>query len=1275
MADEGLGVGSVWGKIGFTDDFSSGIDLFLLKSTRALDAVGNQFSKVGSSLTGDLDSAFESVTIVAGVAATAILTTVAAVTELGRHGSDVNDVADTMAHFSGSADLAELSLAALRQGTQGVVDNFSLMKDAAKLLAGGVSLTAEEFGTLGQAAFILQNRGLGSTKEMLDLVSQALLTGRTRALAMKIGVVDSADALLSYANNLGRLVSTLSETEKAEARRIAVMSLLNRAVADAGAQQRDFGEQLDYVRTQIRNWIDALAAQVAKSPQVLTALNAIGDALLKAFGGTSEVAIQKIVSWINRFADGVSTYFPKIVDALISVKDIIVGIYNAVQEAGDVVPDWLKRIAEDAGKATIAVYATAIAMSVLAGPTVISGLILFGKGIAIVSEGVVALVSGRAIGSLIELLPSLSDVFATVAASPFLVAGLWTALAAGIWQVIQAIRSFGDNWKAGGGTLWGFLTLKDDDTFVRRWLGWSSAIDKVTESIKRANAAKDIELKPDVPSAVATGRPQVGVIDDSEARLTQERIREAAERQKEYAKALTEYSSTAGAGYLSVLNQIGNAMYEGIVYDTQRGQSVSTLSKIYRVTESVIRSVIEAETIERQQLANTVKNIDDYRQAVDHAAAVVTKGFAGMPGVLQDMARGIHDATGYAEDFIGPVQQIEPSVRLASKSFSTMGTLVKSSVSEIDDVLNQMRNEAYADFGGMSDKMREAIHTAEGLGQSADEIARRFHISLSQVQTELYSVGNVFKDAFSTAAHNITQILMQAFTGGGGLLGAAKALGTQLASSIVTPMLAQLSRLQTAARVAQGPGTSRALTYGTTAVAVGSAAAGAAGGAFGGTAGAVIGSTAATIGGAAVGSAIAASSLGAISGAIALGAATAGIGLAAVGAYIALKHMFSLSPEYKAAKAAQATMVDQLLGMATAAERAEVPLTHLDKSGKQITNTYEVIATVARDAFLQAGYSADQTDVKIKALLDTKNPKAFADAMAELGKVIEFNTKKLADTATGVSELQSAFQSAGEYIPQAMRASLEALLRMNGLTDDQRKSIQAMVDASAPNYETLTKKAAEYGITLEALGPKFQQMDMDAAFKKIFNDFQMITEAGGDVGGVLLGMSDEIEALVLQTRKFGTAIPDNMRPLIDNLIHAGKLTDENGNLITDISQISFEETPLDKSLKNLNDTIDHLAEVLNRIPGLAAAAGNSVAGIPTPDQSDTTHNAGRGWHPPLTSVASVAPAYSTANSESSRATASSGPVTVQLVLNDGRLLAEVIASELPGALERAGIRF
>jgi Mor family transcriptional regulator len=66
------------------------------------------------------------------------------------------------------------------------------------------------------------------------------------------------------------------------------------------------------------------------------------------------------------------------------------------------------------------------------------------------------------------------------------------------------------------------------------------------------------------------------------------------DKQKEYAAAVAAYS-TPGGDYIRVLNEIGNSLYEGIVYDHNRGKSVETLSQIYKVSKQTIEDVIKSE--------------------------------------------------------------------------------------------------------------------------------------------------------------------------------------------------------------------------------------------------------------------------------------------------------------------------------------------------------------------------------------------------------------------------------------------------------------------------------------------------------------------------------------------------------------------------------------------------------------------------------------------------------------------------------------------------------
>lgn len=247
----------------------------------------------------------ESLTAVAG-AAGLVAATIGAITtatiKLGERGADVNDVTQTLEHFAGGAEEAEKVMEQLRQGTKNTVDNFTLAKDAAHLLSAGVKLTADDFGTLSQASFVLQNRGLGPTKDQLQLVSDALVTGRTRALSMALGVVDLGDAQDNYAKSLGVTKDQLSDTGKVEANRIQVMKLLKDAVKDAGEQERDFGEEIEAAETKISNFVDDIGSAVASSPAFAAAIRAIKEGLADTFGGDSQDAVKGTVEFIKQAA-------------------------------------------------------------------------------------------------------------------------------------------------------------------------------------------------------------------------------------------------------------------------------------------------------------------------------------------------------------------------------------------------------------------------------------------------------------------------------------------------------------------------------------------------------------------------------------------------------------------------------------------------------------------------------------------------------------------------------------------------------------------------------------------------------------------------------------------------------------------------------------------------------------------------------------------------------------------------------------------------------------
>lgn len=325
----------------------------------------------------------------------AVLATVTAITgavvALGNRGSDINSLSDSLDNFAGSGANANKIIDAMRIGTMGVVGDFDLLQRSTKLLAGGVKLNADGFSTLSQAAFVLQNQGLGPTKNMLELVSQAMLTGRTRSLEMAIGRIDSTKAELDYARSLGTTVKDLTAAERVEAQRNAILDALNKKIKDAGVQNRDFAATVSMVVTVVKNWFDNLSALVAKSDFVAKAVRDIGDGIKVAFGNTSETLLKNVVNSVDAFARGVSTAVPYIAEFLRIVTTVVGFLWdyrNAIEAAvaalillkgAQIAVAYYMLLTSAATEAqTLAIYASVTAFKVAAYTAGVYGLAIAG---------------------------------------------------------------------------------------------------------------------------------------------------------------------------------------------------------------------------------------------------------------------------------------------------------------------------------------------------------------------------------------------------------------------------------------------------------------------------------------------------------------------------------------------------------------------------------------------------------------------------------------------------------------------------------------------------------------------------------------------------------------------------------------------------------------------------------------------------------------------------------------------------------------------------------
>ena len=340
-----------------------------------------------------------------------------------------------------------------------------------------------------------------------------------------------------------------------------------------------------------------------------------------------------------------------------------------------------------------------------------------------------------------------------------------------------------------------------------------------------------------------------------------------------------------------------------------------------------------------------------------------------------------------------------------------------------------------------------------------------------------------FAEGLGDVVRSIPSVFQQAFTGGGGVLGALKAIGMQLADTIAGSFLDQLAKKLTASIVGK---------------IIGGAVAG--------------GGAGVTLPG------VAAPGIEGAAGSAGLGM-TVGLGaMAAVGA----------------------VFVGGLMGM------------HAQQK--------EIEAAFAAN---RAGYEALVAEGV-----------AYAETVkAEYAELLEAVNTDIPGTAD--------VGAMAKRIP-----ILKEIAKLEGDIAGKEQELAALQASLVPGWEEVQSITQKYGGDVRNLGETFRQMKTNADTSAILTDFERLIAAGADAGSVVNMMGDEIQAVVRESLKLGTAVPANMRPLIEEMIRAGSLTDEAGGKITDLTTIKFGDpvkTEGDKvrdAMREIKDAIREMVEKL-----------------------------------------------------------------------------------------------
>jgi hypothetical protein len=758
-----MDIGSLTGKIEIEDAASSVLEKF-----------GEQIKEFAERFEGMTKKILEgSALVVAGIAAVT-----GAVIALGEKGSTITGVTDAFDRLALQAGTTGDALReGLRSGVKGTVDDLKLMETTSRLLTTGMKLTEDQTRLMGQAAREMGKATGTDAADGLQILSTALTTGRTRSLAMAGIVVDLKKAEEDFAKSLGTTADQLNKEGKLEADRIGILKATQAYVDRLGESQLTFKERIQQAQVAVEEWGVKLAVSVASSPNVMAALDAIGNAITKNFGGAGETALEVITGWINKFADAVASYGPVIIKWLADVWQGVVDIWHTVQQAWDLVPDWFKNIAKEAGVAAGAVYLTNEAMKGFTGTDTLGMMANLAQVWSVLRvEGLALVPVIRDIGGALQNLSVIEAI--TVSFNAFMSTGIgrlsfWTGVAVGLYEIANALGAIWDRWRAGE-SAWRVLFLPAPGSMIGNWFGMSDGIDKTSASLKalgeqkaglealmRIRSAPDVQQGPNLP----TGAPNY--IKPPDASKIE------AATQASIAK-----TSELWDQYFSLVESRNGKTFESMAAEVERWYTAqrATLDKSIKTNKDYYNQLdaLNAVADEKRRAVNP----DTFAEAATRATALLEAQIHEhlLPTIVS-LDKNINAMFSGYNDKV-------PLVSHALQGVSQITGLVGTEFTNVQKVIADTMDKNTKAFFPLSEVEKAQVQQLHELGFAAEEIAPMFGRSLSVITPIVQHFGEDLKKAFSNTIKGFPDLLVQAFTGGGGLSGALSAIGAQLGNDL-----------------------------------------------------------------------------------------------------------------------------------------------------------------------------------------------------------------------------------------------------------------------------------------------------------------------------------------------------------------------------------------------------------------------------------------------------------------------------------------------------------
>lgn len=461
--------------------------------------------------------------------------------------------------------------------------------------------------------------------------------------------------------------------------------------------------------------------------------------------------------------------------------------------------------------------------------------------------------------------------------------------------------------------------------------------------------------------------------------------------------------------------------------------------------------------------------------------------------------------------------------------------------------------------------------------------------------TEIEALKKAVKNSFGEALKDIPGMIEQAFTSGAGVKDAFKAIGVHLADAILQPLIESLGTLAKRA------------------ISIGASVAAAVGGKIGGGGGSVVGGLAGSIGGAALGAtALGATAAGtgaaAIGATVAIGALTAGIGVAATAAFVGLKKLFNTAGRDMVVEFAKGlggfdalrtrlnslgAMGEQLWKKLTtvnkrdkeAAQRAIDDITAALERQEQVLARYNLTLDDVRGTGTDAGGTGssfiDQLEADLQALVGM-GITDYGNAWQQMADTAKRLTPKLADPLN--EALRIALET-GRKLPGTFEPWIRTLITSGKIADDLVYKLLGIPAPDVAPWKDMEEAAERYGIKLDSLGQRFKQSKFNDGVQQLIADWNLLVDNGADVNAVIDGMASKANKFLQEAKKWGLQVPESMRPMLEAMLRAGKLTDENGVKLDNLDDVNWGKD-LTSAIADLIKKLDELIQKILGVPDI-----------------------------------------------------------------------------------------